>query len=1134
MFMLKALVMVAVGIAIPGLAWGTVESTHVMTLEGFATPECVVVDQDTGLAYVSNMNTTSEHYWQDTGAGFISRLNRDGALDLLKWVESTPDFVLHQPKGMAILDGLLYVADNSRLLAICLETGAGEAVYHIPGAERLNDVAAWRGNVYVSDTATGKVHLLDISEEERHETVAELEGVNGITVRDGVLYAVSWTLQEVFALDLNENEASSSALESFDVATHFTNLDGIEMLADGAFVVSDFTGGKIALISSDRSTVRTLYELTTPADIGIDFARNWLYVPQLEADKVVVLALEKETDPKLPLSAVRDREFDELLRQIMDRPNWNNERLAREAHRPEALVLASDKTPVDIVWRRTWALLDHLQRMDNAPDLSAEKAALNALRPRVEAMDTTENAEKYSLLMLALATQGASRETPLDGERELRDLFHEICVVRRALAFSNPLLDFDRILFLKRHKSIFEHMCDQYYGIAARPGGGLYILEDAFTDAPRARNVLADAVVEQGRLAGQRLRGGISPATLYYDGEGRLTESCDPRGGAFLSPDLSFDGERILFSYVECRGDTRHAYRTEEPGDYWINPWDPGRAYHVFKVNVDGTGLTQLTDGPWNDMHPCWLPDGRIAFVSERRGGFLRCGRVCPTYVMYQMDGDGSFIRPLSYHETHEWLPSVDNNGMIVYTRWDYVDRDSDIAHHLWLTYPDGRDPRGPHANYPRVREHRPWMQMHLRGIPDSHKYIGTAATHHGQHFGSLITIDLHIEDDHATSQLRRITPEAMFPEAEMGPGIPYSPRGQGGYGQVYGTPWPLSEDFYLAVYDPAQQHHDMYLIDGFGNRELVYRDTDIACSDPIPLKPRPTPPVIPVQTRYEPDESEQPETGLVSVMDIYDSLQPWPEGTELKELRVIQLFAKSTPAPLQPNIGAGDESIARGALGTVPIEEDGSVYFEAPAGITFYFQALDGDGLAVQTMRSATYLHPGEHLSCTGCHEPRHTAPPKRAEMPLAMRKPPAQLRPEPEGAYPLQFSRLVQPVLDANCVACHQREEHAPDLDGNTFGEHGWSQAFHSLIPFAWMKHGGNFNGIQRNKTSYSIPGDVGARASKLYPMLEAGHHDVELTPEEMRRITLWLDANSVFYGAYHDTVAQAKGEFVWPHLE
>ena len=112
-------------------------------------------------------------------------------------------------------------------------------------------------------------------------------------------------------------------------------------------------------------------------------------------------------------------------------------------------------------------------------------------------------------------------------------------------------------------------------------------------------------------------------------------------------------------------------------------------------MNIDGSGLEQLTDGTWNDFDPCWLPNGRIAFVSERRGGYLRCGRVCPTYTLFDMGADGGNIRCLSYHETNEWHPSVTHDGRIIYTRWDYVDRHGCTAHMPWITTLDGRKSRG-------------------------------------------------------------------------------------------------------------------------------------------------------------------------------------------------------------------------------------------------------------------------------------------------------------------------------------------------------------------------------------------------------------------------------------------------------
>jgi hypothetical protein len=195
------------------------------------------------------------------------------------------------------------------------------------------------------------------------------------------------------------------------------------------------------------------------------------------------------------------------------------------------------------------------------------------------------------------------------------------------------------------------------------------------------------------------------------------------------------------------------------------------------------------------------------------------------------MEPDGSDVIALSFHETHEWNPSVNHDGMLVYTRWDYVDRDTDIAHHQWICYPDGRDPRAYHGNYPRERRRdRPWMEMQIRAIPGSHRYVAVAAAHHGQEFGSLVLIDTRIEDDGAMSQLTRLTPEVPFPESERrAPDIPSA--------MVYGTPWPLSEDDYLVVYDPDAKNRGIYWMDRDGNRELIYRDPEISCYAPMPLR---------------------------------------------------------------------------------------------------------------------------------------------------------------------------------------------------------------------------------------------------------------------------------------------------------
>jgi hypothetical protein len=670
----------------------------------------------------------------------------------------------------------------------------------------------------------------------------------------------------------------------------------------------------------------------------------------------------------------------------------------------------------------------------------------------------------------------------------------------RRIAFCNPRLDFDRILFVQRHHpgGLF-HMVHQYYGFCAKPGGGLFLLADPFSDNPTVTNLLAGSRVTNGRLAGRELV-----------------------PGSFLSPDLSFDGRTVLFAYTEC-------------GAKGIE-WSPQASYHIFRCGVDGTGLTQLTDGRWNEFDPCFLPSGRIAFISERRGGYLRCGGSAPpydspTYTLHSMADDGSDLVCLSFHETQEWQPSVTNEGLIAYTRWDYVDRDTNVAHHMWTCFPDGRDPRSFHGNYPVRRESRPWMEMDIRAIPGSHRFVATAAAHHGHAFGSLVLIDPRLPDDGAMSQLTRLTPDVPFPESEGGKeGV----RAQ----MAYATAWPLSEDDYLCAYDPQARIHGLYWIDRFGNKELLYRDAEIPCLSPIPVRSRPRPPVLPDRTAAggangNPASSAAPATAAIAC--IYDSDFPWPAESKVTALRIIQALPKTTPPSNKPRIGVGTQTNARAVLGTVPVESDGSAFFELPPGKAVYFQALDERGLAIQSMRSATYAHPGEQLTCQGCHEPKHQSPASAVTVPLALRRAPSKIQPDVDGANPFNYVRLVQPVLDRHCVACH-REKQALDLSGTGGGLHGWTTSYGNLAGkygFYFHVNNGTINaGVHGG--SRTVPGRFGARAAPLLRYLDRGHYGVTLAPEDFHRLTLWLDCNSEFYGAYESTDAQARGEIVRPLLD
>jgi len=783
-------------------------------------------------------------------------------------------------------------------------------------------------------------------------------------------------------------------------------------------------------------------------------------------------------------------------------------------YRQEALLFPSDRDPADIVIRRTRALLNDI--VNNAGN---NNAGITALGDELIALEET------------------IRNTPAsDASKERKELYLKACALRRRIAFTNPLLDFDRIVFIKHKKNPRsepggDHMAGQYYGIHATKGEGLFMLENPFTANPVALNIIQNQLPD----------------------------------GAYLSPELSFNGQKILFAYTEAEG-YRPAVPAPEDADGYYNysglecSFTDKNAWHIFSINTDGSDLHQLTCGVFNDFDPCWLPNGKIAFISDRRGGFGRChmtasgGAPWFTYTLHRMNEDGSRMERLSHHETCEWQPSLLHDGTIVYSRWDYVDRGFYQAHHPWTTTPDGRNALSIHGNYPKDWKDRPCMEMDIRAIPQSTNIVATAAAHHGQTYGSIVIVNPQTDDDDAMAPVKLITPDERFPESEYG----YYCREAS-----YATPWPLSETYYLCVFgypekptDKAPsgadsklsvENYGIYLLDAFGNMELLYRDPNIASLSPLPLKSRLAPPVIPDlvrpylvdvnQKRFNSDRPQllseaKPDTttcepATVSIMNIYESRHDWPQDTKITDLRIIQVLPKSNPGRHNPAIGYGTEKNARAVLGTVPVEEDGSVSFYLRPFIPVFFQALDAEGRAVQSMRSDVYASPKENISCIGCHENRHRTP-SQQQMPLALKRKPSVIQPETDGSNPFSYVRLVQPVLDRNCVICHTAGLTIPDLSG-TIDKERWSVSYRNLQPYAFYYDGGG--SFVESKT---YPGKFGSRASKLGQMLEKGHKNVKLTSEEMRKITLWLDCNSDFYGAYEYIEAQRRGEIVHPVLE
>ncbi|MBN2508241.1 MAG: discoidin domain-containing protein [Verrucomicrobia bacterium] len=673
-------------------------------------------------------------------------------------------------------------------------------------------------------------------------------------------------------------------------------------------------------------------------------------------------------------------------------------------------------------------------------------------------------------------------------------VYWEVRRLQRRLALANPLLDFKALLFTKRVPASFNHMSDQYYGWWSKPGGGIYVLRQFDSGAP-SEECLTDAFTHPG---------------------------------SFLRPALSYDARRVLFAwcrhYPGLAGHPNKLDKANVPEDAF---------YHLFEMRLDGTGLRQLTRGKYDDFDGRYLPDGRIVFLSTRRGQFIqagrdsaartfaqpdlpdiyvRCGggpeRPVAVYTLHTMNADGSGLCSISPFEMFEWTPEVGSDGSILYSRWDYVDRDNMPYMGLWAISPDGGNARLVYGNYTRA----PHCAFEPKPVPGSPKIVFTASAHHAQTMGSLVLLDpsAGFEGD---APVTRLTPEVPFPEIEAWPATSYA------------GPWPLSERFHLVAwgYEGARvpgpggwerwhavQRPDngmaLYLFDAAGHKELLWADPAIGCVDPIPVRPRPRPPVVASNIAWD-----QPREGRFFLADVYRGLTTVKRG-DISALRLVAIPPKTHPTMNFPNLGITRDDPGKSVLGTVPVEPDGSAHFRVPAGVILFFQALDADGLAVQTMRSATHVQPGQTLGCIGCHEPRQHAPaPQRA---LALARAPSRIAVGPEGSWTLRFDRLVQPVLDRHCVCCHR--PHTNDLQAARWDltpPKAYDTLVHygkpSLTDQVWAAY----------RRGHSVEGDGIARRSALWALLARpeGHQGVLMDADTRERLLTWMDTYAQRLGVF-----------------
>jgi hypothetical protein len=695
---------------------------------------------------------------------------------------------------------------------------------------------------------------------------------------------------------------------------------------------------------------------------------------------------------------------------------------------------------------------------------------------------------------------------PAQGDSRWEYLWLKVHAARRALVFDNPLAQTGPLLFVKQAPGMFSHQLTQYYGRYARPGGGVFVLD----------------------------RPGESMQVR------RLAEGAFPQG-SFMHPEVTHDGNRVLVSFCAVDAPPQDTFKGEH-----------GHYYHLYDMAADGSGVRQLTDGAFDDFAPKELPNGQVILISTRRGGWHRCGTPgCEVYTLTLMNPDGTNIHTVSYHETQEWDPAVLNDGRVIYTRWDYVDRNAVFYEQLWSVRPDGTAPAAFFGN----NTFNPVGTWEARAVPGSQRIMATAAPHHGMTAGSIILVDPTKGVD-GPEPITRLTPDTPFPESEslllpqwrsaVATEPPNrTPEMDRWPGHCYRSPWPLSEKYFLAAFsydslvgepkNNAANIFGLYFVDAFGNRELIYRDLNIASAWPMPLRPRDKAPELP--TMQAADTTKE---GVYFLQNVYDS-NPGVESGAIKRLRIVQVLPKSTSGANNPTVGAANASPGKQVLGTVPVEADGSACFRAPAGIALAFQALDELGQAVQVMRSVSYLQPGETTSCVGCHEPRLSAPAVKNTTPLATQRPPSTIMPGPDGSKPLSFPILVQPVLDNHCVRCHSGAKPAGPKDkpivltGEPAGR--YTTSYNALIERVSYSSWGRGNFPDGNSEPLAQPGFFGAKGSPLMKMLLAGHHDVKLDADELDRLVTWIDANALFYGTFfpEEQAKQQRGERIaGPGLE
>jgi hypothetical protein len=559
-------------------------------------------------------------------------------------------------------------------------------------------------------------------------------------------------------------------------------------------------------------------------------------------------------------------------------------------------------------------------------------------------------------------------------------------------------------------------------------------------------------------------------------------------GGVFGAFDISFDAQRIVFAY--------------KAGQHI--------GYRLYEVGADGNGLRQLTFSPDNedeiigrykiagyhhgteDLDPCYLPDGGIAFISTRCHFGILCDApdIFPTTVLYRIDGDGKNMRKLTNSSVSENTPCLLPDGRIMYTRWEYVDKGAVSAKCLWAMNPDGTNSVEIYGNDVAVP---PTMVMG-RPVPNSpNEYVFTGTPHCPQNcVGTLIRINT-TKNIRTSEPMTYITP---YTDIRYEPGFAFRDttdtsrwyQDSDGKGPLFRESYPLSRTEFLVSHKPAgptwhdAKAYQLYFLHEGGEVEPIYSDKAISCFRPMPLIAREVPSVIPSHVNRELADRNLAEC---IVTNVYSGMVGVEKGS-IKYLRVLEQVPRPwgarrfyKPQYTQDEYDQQHVVITKDTHlglkiqhGVVTVEDDGSARFLVPAERNIFLQALDADFKAVQTERTYVNYMPGEVRSCIGCHESTSQAPRANGRrMPKAMKReaemPYAQAG-ESVAAKTLSYARNVQPVWDKHCISCHNASNAKGNLNLSGKETRLFNESYENLVPERRKTGGGETRNLSNDQLS------------------------------------------------------------------